>query len=84
MQRRLAFAALLTALQLALPTAAHANSSGDGPIVVSFGDGAIDTTISVPGAPGDGSGGSGAQSAISHSSGAAGVTCTYVLDLASP
>lgn len=84
MQRRLALAAVLTVLQLAVPTSAHASSSGDGPIVVSFGDGAIDTTISVRGAPGDGSGGSGAQLVISRSAGRSGLVCTYVLDLASP
>ena len=84
MQRRLALAAVLTVLQLAVPTSAQTSSSGDGPIVVSFGDGAIDTTISVAGAPGDGSGGSGAQSVISRSAGGSGPTCTYVLDLASP
>lgn len=83
--QRLAIAAVGTAVFIGGTVApAKAGSPDPSPITVTDGAGFVDTTVSSPGSTGGLSGGPAGQPAISRSSGAAGVSCTYVLDIASP
>ena len=82
---RVAIAAVVTAAFIGGTAApAKAGSADPSPITVTDGAGFVDTTVNSPGSPGGVSRAPGAQPAISHASGDAGPTCTYVLDLASP